>query len=492
MSNIRVNTITDEVGTGAPDFPNGYTVAGAVPAAPESGVQTFTATGALANGDLVGLNPDGTVSVVKQYLGGSSDISPSDVYHVSSTFDTLNNKIVVTYRDSTTTYLMAVVGTVSGGTITFGTPVTAVSSVGYYITSVFDTLNNKVVVSYAGATGYLFSVVGTVSGTTISFGSPVTLSTGTSLFRLSSTFDSVNNKVAVSWIASSTNNPIYCRVGTVSGTTISFGAQATVSSASATYGYYTLESIFDSINGKVVIAFNNSGHKAIVGTVSGTSISFGTPVAIPGAANYASLLAYDAVSGAILSASQSSSLYLNLVVGTVSGTTISFGTPVTSSSFYWPNNSNYNSLTSWGNNLFTFAGFYNGNATTLTFRVVGSIISPESAYSIYLSSNFGYILINTNPINGDAVLLRPSTTSSVETAQVILSSNAPTPFVGIAAEAIADGASGKITVTGGINSGQTGLTTGLNYGYNTYTGVLTAGLTNVDLLAISPTQLYIK
>jgi hypothetical protein len=467
-------------------------VAGAVPAAPESGVQTFTATGALANGDLVGLNPDGTVSVVKQYVGGSDSISTFDGSYFSSTFDTLNNKIVVTYRESTNYYLMAVVGTVSGSIITFGTPVTVVSSNCYYVTSVFDVLNNKVVVSYASANGGLYTIVGTVSGTTISFGTPVNFSAGGTLFRLSSTFDSLNNKVVVSWIANTTNNPIYCRVGTVSGTTISFGAQATISSTSQTYGYYTLESIFDSINGKVVIAFQTSTHNAIVGTISGTSISFGTPVTIPGHSLYFSLLGYDAVSGVILSVGQASIPLLNIVVGTVSGTTISFGTPLTLSGYNWTTSGNYKSLTSWRNNLFTFAGFTGTTAVTLSFRVVGTHVFHEPALTTTFSATNSYIRIDTNPNTGDSVLLYQSTTSSVETAQLILSSNPPTPFVGIAAEAIDDGASGKITVTGGINSGQTGLTTGSSYGYDTYTGVLTVGLTNVDLLAISPTQLYIK
>jgi sugar lactone lactonase YvrE len=67
MSNIRVNAITDEVGTGAPDFPNGYTVAGAVPAAGFSYAAVSGATQALDVGahnffDAGTLTADTTIS----------------------------------------------------------------------------------------------------------------------------------------------------------------------------------------------------------------------------------------------------------------------------------------------------------------------------------------------------------------------------------------------------------------------------------------------
>jgi DNA-binding beta-propeller fold protein YncE len=67
MSNIRVNAITDEAGTGAPDFPNGYTVAGAVPAAGFSYAAVSGATQALDVGahnffDAGTLTADTTIS----------------------------------------------------------------------------------------------------------------------------------------------------------------------------------------------------------------------------------------------------------------------------------------------------------------------------------------------------------------------------------------------------------------------------------------------
>ena len=66
---------------------------------------------------------------------------------------------------------------------------------------------------------------------------------------------------------------------TVSGNSISFGDPTTFETQSI---YEQLSITYDSSNEKVVIAYKDSDNSnqgtAIVGTVSGTSISFGSPV----------------------------------------------------------------------------------------------------------------------------------------------------------------------------------------------------------------------
>ena len=65
-------------------------------------------------------------------------------------------------------------------------------------------------------------------------------------------------------------------VGTVSGTSISFGSATTFNSGSTR----DIAATFDTTNNKVVIAYQDKGNSrygtAVVGTVSGTSISFGS------------------------------------------------------------------------------------------------------------------------------------------------------------------------------------------------------------------------
>ena len=62
--------------------------------------------------------------------------------------------------------------------------------------------------------------VGTVSGTSISFGSATVFDAGQGTY-IGVTFDSDSNKVVV--VYTGTNNYVESRVGTISGTSISFG-----------------------------------------------------------------------------------------------------------------------------------------------------------------------------------------------------------------------------------------------------------------------------
>lgn len=487
MSNIRVNTITDEVGTGAPDFPNGYTVAGAVPAAPESGVQTFTATGTLANGDLVGVNPDGTVSVVSPYTGDSVDVNTSLSYFTCSTFDTLNNKVVVFYRNGTTLFLEAVVGTISGTTISFGTPVVAASVNAHYNSCTFDPVNNKVVVVIRNLTSSTCqALVGTVSGTSISFGTAVTVYAA-DVFYSTATFDSLNNKVVVSYKVTVSPNAVYARVGTVSGTTISFGAQATVAASSDTG--QSQSATFDSTNGKLVFAVQaqTTGiFNLIVGTVSGTSISFGAAVPVTG--SYVSgSVAHDTSLGKVLFVYSKSDNSVASVLATVTGTTVTISSefPV-----YAPwVLGGVSSLVNIGNGTFLSSIVHTTILVRRLLRVTASSVSMLRLDQTTVSAG-SVASLSIDPVSKTVVQFYKKTATNVASL-VVDPTSTVNSWVGIAAEAIADGASGKITVTGGINSGQAGLVTGVQYGYDTSTGALTLGLSNIGI-ALSPTQLYIK
>jgi hypothetical protein len=146
-----------------------------------------------------------------------------------------------------------------------------------YSSAAFDSNLNKVVVSYydGGNDNYGTSIVGTVSGTSISFGSE-TVFNSASTFDISTTFDSNSNKVVISYTDGGNSNRGTAVVGTVSGTSISFGSETVFNSSRAEYQ----SAKFDSSSNKVVIAYMDSGNSnygtAVVGTVSGTSISFGS------------------------------------------------------------------------------------------------------------------------------------------------------------------------------------------------------------------------
>ena len=219
-------------------------------------------------------------------------------------------------------------------------------------------------------------------------------------------------------------------VGTVSGTSISFGSDVVFNAASS------LQSIaitYDSTNSKVVVAYQDTANSeygtAIVGTVSGTSISFGSEVVFESAQSSQISISYDSVDQKIVIAYRdyANSNYGTVIVGTVSGTSISFGSP----------------------NVFETA---ETNGTSMGF-------DSDNAKMI-----IGYI-DNGNSNYGTCIVFGATSKTTNLTAE---------NYIGIAAEAIANGATGKITVVGGTNSGQTGLTTAKKYYVQSSGGISTS------------------
>jgi hypothetical protein len=192
-----------------------------------------------------------------------------------------------------------------------------------YITSSYDSNAGKVVVVYKGTSGYVNAAVATVSGTSISFGTPVVANSTSSIWIWSS-YDSTAQKIVVCWSESGVGKAI---VGTVSGTTISFGAETTFEAS----GVYHTNCVYDTNADRTVIAFrdtddSNNG-KAIVGTVSGTGISFGTAVTFDTVYVQFPNQVYDANAQKISIVYQDATAGEGWsIVGTVSGTSISFGT----------------------------------------------------------------------------------------------------------------------------------------------------------------------
>ena len=90
-------------------------------AASGGGEQEFVATGAISNGNIVGLNANGTVSVLEAAFFTPVNYGNSAfANHISANFDPDTNKILISYRPEVTNYPTVVVGTVSGNSISFG------------------------------------------------------------------------------------------------------------------------------------------------------------------------------------------------------------------------------------------------------------------------------------------------------------------------------------------------------------------------------------
>ena len=109
---------------------------------------------------------------------------------------------MIAYQDrDNSDYGTAVVGTVSGTSISFGTPAVFESASTSKIVVTYDSYNEKVVIAYRdnGNSYYGTAIVGTVSGTSISFGSPTVYQNTGQLAYNSITYDSSNQKVVVAY-----------------------------------------------------------------------------------------------------------------------------------------------------------------------------------------------------------------------------------------------------------------------------------------------------
>ena len=288
-----------------------------------------TASGAITGGKPVVVNTDGTVGVPNPDSVGSATIFNTNyTNYIIMAFDSNSNKVVVVWSESSNNHGQAAVGTVSGTSITFGTTVTFSATNSTQPSSiVFDSNANKVAIFYKKA-GVGKAIVGTVSGTDISFGTEAQFHAEPTLFLASAAFDSNSNKIVYAYRAASSSNYGTAVVGTISGTDISFGTPVVFESATTA----NMSLSFDSTNNKVVITYTDADNSnygtAIVGTVSGTDISFGSATTFTSSAvaNYI-VNAYDPdqQKTIVAYANSGSSNVGEARVGTVSGTSISFG-----------------------------------------------------------------------------------------------------------------------------------------------------------------------
>jgi len=268
--------------------------------------------------------------------GTAVQFEDGEVYgdYMGITYDSNAEKVVIAYMDSgDSNNSKAIVGTVSGTSISFGTP-TTFNGQTQHLTCAFDSTNNKVVIAYKDASNsdYGTAIVGTVSGTSISFGSKVVFNSGNTN-NVGICFDSTNDKIIIGYRDQALNQQATAIVGTVSGTSISFGSEVQVSPNSAT----DCVPIYEPVADKVVFVYSDSSDSnkgtVKIGTVSGTSISFGDAVTFDATSYSKGAGIFDPTSGKVSISYKGASGYAYMTSGTVSGDTITFEDPLQLSTF---------------------------------------------------------------------------------------------------------------------------------------------------------------
>jgi len=439
-------------------------------------VVEFTASGAVASGKPVILNANGTVTEVSE-TSVSSNVGAETVFDTGAynweaiASDGTSSKVVVVYRDGNgSNYGTAVVGTISGTTISFGTPVVFESASTISIDIEYSPDADKFLIAYAdlGNSSFGTGIVGTISGTSISFGSATVFSSG-STSNTSVTYDTSNDKFVVFFADNSNSAYATGVVGTVSGTSVSFGSKTVAESVSS--GWPTVT--YDPVNAKCVALYRDEGStgygRAAVGTVSGTSISFGTPVTFQaGATRYISA-AYDAKAARIVAAYEyfTDSQKGYAIAGEVSGTTTTWGTHVKyEDSVVQYVAASYDATVE--RCTIAFRDDTSVDGKIIPTNLSGSTIS-YGAPDTFNPAGVTYVATTYNSTEGKIVLAYADIgngsagTSLVYTTAGSVTNLTATNFIGLAADAISDTATGNINVKGGINEAQTGLTIASDY-----------------------------
>ena len=397
--------------------------------------------------------------------------------------------LVIVYDDaSNSNYGTAIIGKVSDGEVSFGSEYVFHSNTTSYI-SVSKLSATKFVICFSDQNDSWdgTAMIGQVSGTALTFGSEYDASTSVCVY---SSVDNLDSDSFVYTFRDNTDGAkVKACVGDVSGTVISFGSVYTVESG-VTEGTYVI-ALSSTL---VVFGYGDDGSggsnfgAAKAATVSGTTLTFGARVDYD--TNHAWQMAGDRLTStkfilvykARLGGTTDDGI---AIVGTVSGTTITMGSKFT----YEPGDAHNNNVVAVDENTALIAYraisdankvkylFADVNGTNLTFSSLQTAHDGGSNWAAFANPGEEYVFIFQDLDNSNYGTAT-SQTQSLE------------PFVGIAKEAGTAGQSIPVILKG-IDNNQSGLTVGKIYYANT-DGSLTTSVTSQKIgLAISATEILL-
>ena len=245
-----------------------------------------------------------------------------------------NGRVFVAYTYGGSKTLNALIVTVSGTTLSYGSWVQLQNTEDAgTVTSVEVLESGNVFVAY-NYSGYIRGIVCTISGTTIAKGTATTLVSGNSYVgKVISTTLLPNDNVFIAHSFSSSYY-LYGIVITVSGTTMTVGTDTAIISTEAQTGYHMSTSLLP--NGNIFVAHSGGGSYALYGiivAVSDKTITFGTDTAINSGIEYTGyrmstvvLPNGDVFIAHSFSAGSSTHMYLYGIICFINETTITKGT----------------------------------------------------------------------------------------------------------------------------------------------------------------------
>ena len=410
-----------------------------------------------------------TVSGTGVTKGSDVEITTNNLFMNRLVYDSNAEMSVVIYRDNSSSgYSRSNILSGSGATLTVSNPINFRSSSSSPMAITFDSNVNRIAAFYnasgstSGTTDKIHCITGEINGaTSITWRGNIELTNGQNTSAgfnpgADACFDSNSNRVVL--VYQDSNNSSYgtAIVGTFAGDgeSISFGSPVVFSSSNT----QALNTVFDSSTNKVVVAYSDAGNsydgKAVVGTVSGTSISFGSTNTFYDSVVYSIGLSFDSNANKIhlFHDGYTTIGTAKAIEGTVSGTSISFSSAVN----------------------------FNGSNSALA---INAVFDPDTNQSIVAFTSYGDGVTDGD---GSIRVYTPASTSTNITSE---------NYIGIASGGTyPTAAEATIDVVGTVNKDQSGLTAGQTYFVQT-DGTLGTSAGDPSVVAgtaISATELIVK
>ena len=452
------------------------------------GTLEFTASENLAAGDVLVLdNSNGQVGkvTVTASFGSVTRLGTAQVvyYEKHTYYDATNGVMFGIYKNETINYYRY--WSIKDGETAFtATSNNVVNEACNKTHTAYDPVQNTFLHVYRrGTTSYYRTSIPNTSNRgylTVSSESSLPFNIGGSP-QMASCYDSDSGKIILIFRDDNDSNITKYVVATCSGNSASFGSVGTVTNNAIGTGSFERHSdaTYDDTANRVLFLFRSSSTanstRCVAGSVSGTTVTWGTDTQLDGGANYALSIMYDSVSGKNLVVYGDGSKLQSRVL-TLSGSTISTGSETTIASSFAAKGTDiyFNSATQQINvagsnhsgDLNVYSGTISGTAWSSSGSSVGlysgNAQNPHGAY-------------NSNDGRGYVFYTDADASDNGKVAYFSSSSNNASNFIGIAAATISSGSSGKVTLFGGVNENVTGLTIG-----STYYVSIGGGLSTVD------------
>ena len=494
----------------------------------------FVADGTISSGAPVILTAAGkaapvATTPVAAALNDTDTIASGTQYTQDWCYDTVNDKIVVIFSNSAySSYPYYVIGTVTSQAVSWTTPTAIFSRAVNYISCCYNATEDRIVMCCEDSS-LPKAIVGTSNGSSITWGSSVTImnpSGYTPVWAYQNVVEwSGTSKVV--WCGTEYNNNYqgYAAVATLSGSagsaTSTWDTNETTFTTSGISNVpkYT-EMCYDYGTGDQVIILYGKGStnvEVIAGAISGTTLTFGSPVVAKSSASsgYANAIDYDTGNSKALivygtdptdgNAGTTNSRVISTsgstitlegtetaFIGTLSGGTTQYAYSFYKALTYAAHSSNF---------VFIYESPYpdlDGYVTTVS--ISGTTITWSNDQTEIVAGEIpdGVNRVAYDPDTDQAVLLyRDGSSSNYLKSQVYTipydaTNLTSTNLLGIAAGAISDTATGTINTWGSRNEVQTSLTIGSDYYVQTDGTITTSSDGQLIGKAITATQINIK